>query len=62
MAKLKTMQHRQVFSMPEDLKGKIEDYRFAQRIGSESEAIRRLIEAGLQTEAARAAEGTEGRQ
>jgi hypothetical protein len=31
-----------------DMVKAIEDYRFANRIGSESEAIRRLIEAGLQ--------------
>ena len=38
---------RKMLSMPRDLWQAIEDYRFEQRIKTESEAIRRLIELGL---------------
>lgn len=34
--------------MDEDLARRIEDYRFGNRIGSESEALRRLIAKGLE--------------
>lgn len=45
------MSDRKLVSLPPDLAQAIEDYRFAQRINSESEAIRRLIEAGLERQA-----------
>ena len=38
---------RKQVSLPPDVAQAIDDYRFANRIGSESEAIRRLIELGL---------------
>ena len=41
------METRKLVSLPADMSRAIEDYRFTNRIGSESEAIRRLIEAGL---------------
>jgi hypothetical protein len=36
-------------SLPAELAQAIEDYRFAHRLKTEAEAIRRLIEAGLRT-------------
>src|SRR5438477_8505875 len=47
MARPKTMETRKLVSLPAELSRAIEDYRFTNRIGSESEAIRRLIETGL---------------
>jgi Arc/MetJ-type ribon-helix-helix transcriptional regulator len=47
MAKPKTMETRKLVSMPAQLANAIEDYRYTNRIPSDSEAIRRLIEAGL---------------
>lgn len=41
------MEARKLVSLPAGLAQAIEDFRFENRIGSESEAIRRLIEAGL---------------
>jgi len=38
---------RKLVSLPHTMVRAIEDFRFANRIKSESEAIRRLIEAGL---------------
>lgn len=38
---------RKLVSLPHSMVKQIEDYRFANRIKTESEAIRRLIEAGL---------------
>jgi Arc/MetJ-type ribon-helix-helix transcriptional regulator len=52
MARPKTMETRKLVSLPADMSRAIEDYRFTNRIGSESEAIRRLIEAGLGKKAA----------
>ncbi len=45
------MDQRKVFSVSAELAAQIDDYRFANRIPSESEAIRRLIEKGLQAQA-----------
>lgn len=42
------MAARKIVSMPESLSKAVEDYRFENRIASESEAIRRLIELGLE--------------
>jgi hypothetical protein len=39
---------RKLVSMPHDLIQQIADYRFEHRIKTEAEAIRRLIELGLQ--------------
>ena len=38
---------RRMVSLPEELSERVDDYRFEHRIRTESEAIRRLIEAGL---------------
>jgi hypothetical protein len=47
MARPKIMETRKLVSLPPGLAKAIEDFRFENRISSESEAIRRLIEAGL---------------
>jgi hypothetical protein len=47
MAKPKTMATRKLVSFPAPLAKAIEDFRYSNRIPSDSEAIRRLIEAGL---------------
>ncbi len=39
---------RKLVSLPRELASAILDYRFQQRINTESEAIRRLIELGLE--------------
>jgi hypothetical protein len=41
---------RKIFSLPESLSQQIDDFRFANRLKTESEAIRRLVEAGLSAE------------
>lgn len=41
---------RKLVSLPRELLREVEDYRFAERIGTESEAIRRLIRLGLDAE------------
>ena len=46
----KSMDTRKIVSLPAALAQAIEDYRFAHRLKTEAEAIRRLIEAGLQAE------------
>ena len=38
---------KKVVALSTEMAGRIRDYRFAQRLPSENEAIRRLIEAGL---------------
>lgn len=38
---------RKIFSLPADMAQAVEDYRFANRFKSEAEALRRLIELGL---------------
>jgi hypothetical protein len=60
MARPKTMETRKLVSLPADLAQAIEDFRFENRIGSESEAIRRLIEAGLSTAAKGGGSSDEG--
>jgi hypothetical protein len=42
---------RKLVSLPRPMVQAIEDYRFANRVSTESGAIRRLIEAGLRAEA-----------
>jgi hypothetical protein len=48
---------RKLVSLPRDLVREIADYRFANRLNTEAEAIRRLIEAGLEAEGRRASDG-----
>ena len=43
----KEMDTRKIVSLPAQLAKAIEDFRFGERISTEAEAIRRLIEAGL---------------
>lgn len=38
---------RKLVTLSQDTARRVDDFRFGQRIGSESEALRRLIEAGL---------------
>lgn len=47
MPRDKEMDTRKIVSLPASLAKAIEDFRFEERIGTESEAIRRLIQAGL---------------
>ena len=49
MAPKRTMETRKIVSMPTDLIERISEWRHEQRISSESEAIRRLIDMGLQS-------------
>ena len=42
---------RKLVSIPRDVWDQVEDYRFENRIKTESEAIRRLIELGLRASA-----------
>jgi hypothetical protein len=46
---------RKIFSLPDTLWAKIEDYRFEHRVKTESEAIRMLVEAGLEAGAPKTA-------
>jgi hypothetical protein len=46
----KTMDTRKIVSLPIELAKAIEDYRFNNRLKTEAEAIRRLIEKGLKAE------------
>jgi hypothetical protein len=48
MARPKTMQTRKIISVPAEMAEAIDEYRFGQRIPTESEAIRRLIRLGLE--------------
>src|SRR5260221_14611410 len=47
MARPKTGDTRKMVTLPTELAQAIEDYRFTNRLKTEAEAIRRLIEAGL---------------
>jgi len=47
MAKPKTMASRKLVSFPAPLAQAIEDFRYTNRIPSDSEAIRQLVEVGL---------------
>lgn len=49
-----TLSERIIFPATKSFAKQIEDYRFANRIGSNAEAIRRLIQAGLAAEAKKA--------
>jgi Arc/MetJ-type ribon-helix-helix transcriptional regulator len=48
MARPTTMAGRKIVSLPPDLERAVDDFRFENRFPSESEAIRRLIELGLE--------------
>ena len=50
MAREKEMDTRKIVSLPAALAKAIEDFRFEERISTEAEAIRRLIEAGLESQ------------
>lgn len=54
MARPRTMAGRKIVSLPPNLEKAVDDFRFENRFPTESEAVRRLIELGL--EAAKAAE------
>ena len=47
MPRTKEMDTRKIVSVPIELAEAIADFRFGERIRTEAEAIRRLIEAGL---------------
>jgi hypothetical protein len=53
MPRPKETDQRKVFGVPAELAARIDDYRYANRIKSESETLRRLLEQGLQVEAGR---------
>jgi hypothetical protein len=53
------MDTRKIFSLPAELAEQVEDYRFAHRLKTEAEAIRRLVKLGL--EASQAAEPPPGK-
>lgn len=53
MARPKTMQTRKIISVPAEMAAAIDEYRFGNRIPTESEAIRRLIQLGLEAAADR---------
>lgn len=48
---------RKTVSLPGDLWQRVDDFQFQNRIKRESEAIRRLIEAGLEAAGAKRGEG-----
>ncbi|MQX38602.1 ribbon-helix-helix domain-containing protein [Roseospira navarrensis] len=48
MARPKTMQTRKIISVPAEMAEAIDEYRFGHKFRTESEAIRRLIELGLE--------------
>jgi Arc/MetJ-type ribon-helix-helix transcriptional regulator len=47
MPRPKTMSGRKIVSLPPELEAAVDDYRFAKRFKTESDALRRLIELGL---------------
>ncbi len=60
MPREKQMDTRKIVSLPAALARAIEDYRFEERIGTEAEAIRRLIEAGLEVHGRKVKRGKGG--
>jgi hypothetical protein len=48
---------RKSVTLPDTLWAELRDYRFNQRVVSDAETLRRIVRAGLDTEAARAAKG-----
>jgi Arc/MetJ-type ribon-helix-helix transcriptional regulator len=57
MGRPKTMATRKPVSLPPELAKAVEDYRFANRFKTESDAIRELIELGLKAAKAKAGRG-----
>lgn len=55
----KEMDTRKIVSLPAQLAKAIEDFRFGERISTEAEAIRRLIEAGLEAYRRKSAKGAD---
>jgi Arc/MetJ-type ribon-helix-helix transcriptional regulator len=55
MGRPKTMASRKPVSLPPELAQAVEDFRFANRFKTESDAIRRLIELGLDAAGAKGA-------
>ena len=58
MAREKEMDTRKIVSLPAHLAKAIEDFRFGERISTEAEAIRRLIEAGLEAQKSKGSKGS----
>ncbi len=56
----KTMDTRKIVSLPARLAEAINDFRFDQRINTEAEAIRILLEAGLQAKGRRVGSDRKG--
>src|ERR1700738_3543048 len=56
----KSMETRKIVSLPAELAQGIEDYRFTNRLKTEAEAIRQLIEAGLSAKKPSAPAGGSG--
>lgn len=46
---------RKSITLPQSMWDAVNDFRFAERIGSEAEAVRRLLQAGLDAEERKAA-------
>ncbi len=59
MAREKEMDTRKIVSLPAHLAKAIEDFRFGERISTEAEAIRRLIEAGLEVHKAKSGKSSQ---
>lgn len=57
MAKPKIMVTRKIVSLPPDTAEAVDEYRFQHRVKTESEAIRRLIELGLEAAKVKQQEG-----
>jgi metal-responsive CopG/Arc/MetJ family transcriptional regulator len=53
------MDTRKIVSLPAHLAKAIEDFRFGERISTEAEAIRRLIEAGLEAQKAKSGKSSQ---
>lgn len=55
MGRAKVMDaHRTIFSMPSELKERVSTYRFTHRIGTEAEALRRLLTEALDAQGIKA--------
>jgi hypothetical protein len=51
MGRPKSMETRKIVSLPAELAQAIEDYRFANRLKTEAEALRQLLELGVRATA-----------
>ncbi len=54
------MDTRKIVSLPAHLAKAIENFRFGERVSTEAEAIRRLIEAGLEAQKTKGSKGAKG--